>query len=161
MPGTTTSGNHNDQNARDTLLRQVQAKRTDVDRYLEATGRRRHRLVQVTIAGGAIAAALTASTALGGQPLADWLAATFALPAPAWQILCGVAAVCSVAATIAGQMHKSHNYDEHIARAQGVRADLEALALGLQSGHIDRRQAAEQLIESVRGATFLGPSEQR
>ena len=44
--------------------------------------------------------------------------ATFGFSAPAWQILCAAAAICSVAATISTQMLKSNNLDERVARAE-------------------------------------------
>lgn len=58
-------------------------------------------LVRTTIIAGSIATAFTAAPALGGQSLADWLTATFSLDAPPSQILCGIAAACSLAATVA------------------------------------------------------------
>jgi MFS family permease len=145
--------------ARNALIRRVQTKRTDVDTYLGASTRRRRRLVQVTIVAGSIAAALTAAPALGGPPLADWLTEAFALGTPSWRILCAIAALCSVAATVATQLHKSNNYDERIARAQGVRATLEVLEVGIVSGQLTRQQAASRFIKCVESASFIEPAD--
>lgn len=144
--------------ARNALIRRVQTKRTDVENYLGASTRRRRRLVQVTIVAGSIAAALTAAPALGGQPLADWLTEAFALATPSWRILCAVASLCSLAATVATQLHKSNNLDERIARAQGVRATLEVLEVGIVSGQLTRQQAASRFIECVESASFIEPA---
>jgi hypothetical protein len=104
-----TAPSSGDDEALETLERRVQAKRDDVDRYLAAAYRHRGRLVRVTIMSGSIASALTAAPALGGKPLADWLTAVFELSTPAWRILCLAAMMCSLAATIATQLHKSNN----------------------------------------------------
>jgi hypothetical protein len=137
------------------LERRVLAKRDGVDRYLAAAYRHRGRLVQVTIIAGSVAAALTAAPALGGKPLADWLTAAFGLSTPAWRILCLAAMMCSLAATIATQVHKSNNYEEHIARAQGVRAALEALDFRIVSGHVSQREATNQYLKCIQDASFI------
>jgi len=104
------------------LISRVRAKRAKVERYLRVVGARRRRLVNVTIVAGAIATMLTAAPALGGKPLAGWLTETFELSSPSWRILCALAAVCSLIAAVATQLHTSKNYEEHIARAQEIKA---------------------------------------
>jgi hypothetical protein len=106
------------------LLSGVRSKRTDVERYLRAVDSRRRRLATVTIVAAAVATLLTAPAALGGKPLADWLTETFALSSPSWRILCAIAAVCSLIAALATQLHASKNYEEHIRRAQEIRVTL-------------------------------------
>lgn len=137
------------------LERRVRTKREDVDRYLAAARRHRSRLVQVTIVAGSIAAGLTAGPALGGKPLADRITDAFGLDTPAWQILCLAAMLCSLAATIATQLHKSNNYEEHIVRAQDVRAALEALDFGIISGHLSRHEAMSRYLKCVESASFI------
>lgn len=139
----------------DDLRQRVEAKRRDVGRYLREARRRRRLLVQTTIIAGAIATALTAAPALGGQSLADWLTVTFALAAPSWQILCGIAAVCSLAATVATQLHKSNNYDERVARAQSAMAVLEELDVGLSGHDLDLDDATARYVECVKDTSFI------
>jgi hypothetical protein len=140
------------------LDRRVQAKRDDIDAYLAAACTRRGRLAQTTIIAGSFAAALTAAPALGGKPVSDWLTRSFGLSAtvPAWRILCLVAMICSLAATIATQLHKSNNYDEYIMRAQSVRAALEALDCGIASGHFNQREATDQYMKCIENSFFIG-----
>lgn len=88
--------------------------RRDVGRYLREARRRGCVLVPTTIIAGSIATAFTAAPALSGQSPADWLTATFSLDAPSSQILCGIAAACSLAATVATQLQKSNDYDERV-----------------------------------------------
>lgn len=143
------------------LLERIRAKRDDVDRYLTTTSRRGHALVHITILAGSISATLTASAALGGKPLADWLTETFALATPSWRILCAIAALCSLATTVATRLHSSHSYEEHIARARGLRAALEALEVSVASGHVGRRAATGQYIKYVEEASFIASAESR
>ena len=150
-----TASSNGDNETLSRLGRRVLAKRDDVDRYLAAAYRHRGRLAQVTIIAGSIAAAATAAPALGGKPLADWLTAAFGLSTPAWRILCLAAMMCSLAATIATQLQKSNNYEEHIARAQGVRAALEALDFGIASGHLSQREATDQYLKCIEDASFI------
>jgi hypothetical protein len=79
-------------------------------------------LINLAIIAGAVATVLTASPALGGVAFSDWLNETFGLSSPAWQVLCAGAAVCSLSAAIATQLLKSHNIEEHVARAEAVRS---------------------------------------
>lgn len=138
------------------LVRHVQTKRAEVERYLATVGAQSRRLVSVAIVAGAVAAALTAAPALGGQPFADWLTTTFSLSSPSWRILCAVACWCSMAATIATQLHRSRNYEELLARAQGARATLETLEVGIMSGHFSLHEATTQYLNCVESTSFIG-----
>lgn len=157
VPGASENGDE----AFDTLVPRIRAKRDDVQAYLRATRARRHRLVQTTIIAGAVAATLTAVPALGGEPLADWMTEAFALPAPSWRFLCAVAALCSFAATVATQMLKSHNYEERIVAAQGAQATLELLEIGIETGHVDGREATDQYAQTVKSTAFIDSSHER
>ena len=141
--------------ATDGLVSQVRAKRTEVNRYLRATGTRRRRLVNITLVAGTVATALTAAPALGGKSFADWLTTTFELSSPSWRILCAVAAVCSLAAAIATQLHTSKNYEENIARAQGIRATLEMLEVAISSHHLNQKEATGQYLKCIENTAFI------
>ena len=137
------------------LISRIRAKRAEVNRYLRATGARRRRLVTLTIVTGAIATALTTAPALGGKPLADWLTETFATSSPSWRILCALAAVCSLTAAVATQLHASKNYEEHIGRAQTIRATLETLEVAIASNHLSHKQATSQYLKCVENTSFI------
>jgi len=139
----------------DVLLAQVRTKRTEVERFLSRAVPMRRRLLNTTIVGGTVAAALTAAPAVGGQAFTKWLAAAFDLTSPAWQLLCGAAAVSSIAATVATQVLKSNNVDEHVARAQTCRARLEVLDVGLSTGRLDPAQAASDYMKCVEDVAFI------
>ena len=123
--------------------------------FSRAAATRRRRLHNLTIVAGTLAAALTAAPAFGGKPMADWLTAAWGLSAPSWRLLCGLAATCSIMATIATQVLKSHNVEENFTRAQEPRAHLEILDVGVVSGEIDASRAAEEYLACVKNASFI------
>jgi MFS family permease len=137
------------------LISSVRTKLADVERYLRAVNARRRRLVTVTIVAAAIATLLTAPAALGGKPLADWLTETFALSSPSWRILCAVAAVCSLIAALATQLHASKNYEEHIRRAQEIRVTLGMLEVAITLNHLNEHEATSQYLEIIESTSFI------
>jgi hypothetical protein len=137
------------------LLPRVQHKRAELERYIAAAAPRRRRLLNLTMFAGTAAAALTAAPALGGQAFTAWLTKSLGLGSPSWQLLCGAAAVCSLTATVATQLLKSHNIEEHVTRAQGIRAKLEMIEVGLASGHLDPSQATYEYLRCIEDSAFL------
>ena len=140
------------------LVTRIRDKRLQLERFLSAARPRRRRLINITIIGGSIAAALTAAPALGGQSFTAWLTGALGLTSPSWRLLCAAASICSIAATIATQLLKSHNIEEHVTRAQGCRAKLEVLEVGLTTGQLDTRQASTEYLKCVEDAAFLEAS---
>jgi len=137
------------------LLSQIRRKRAQLDSFLSGARPRKRRLLNTTILGGTFAAALTAGPAIGGQTFTAWLTSQLGLTSPSWRVLCGAASVCSVMATVATQLLKSHNVEEHVARAQGCRAKLEVLEVGLTIGQMDVRQATSEYLKCVEDAAFI------
>jgi hypothetical protein len=129
--------------------------RNQVADYLTHARARQRRLINLAIIAGAVATVLTASPALGGVSFSNWLNETFGFSSPAWQVLCAGAAVCSLAAAISTQLLKSHNLDEHVARAEAVRAKLEALDLGRITGRLTQEQVATEYSACIEQASFL------
>lgn len=137
------------------LLARIRDKRRQVEGFVAATLPRKRRLLNVTIFGGTLAAALTAGPAAGGASFTAWLTSTLGLTSPSWQLLCGAAAACSVAATVSTQLLKSQHIEEHVARAQSCRAKLEVLEIGLTTGHLEAAQATTEFIRCVEEVSFL------
>lgn len=140
----------------DELLSRVRSTRARVDAFVAAASPRKHRLINLTIVGGTLAAALTAAPAMGGPSFTAWLTMTLGLDSPSWRLLCGAASVSSMTATIATQLLKSTHLEEHLARALGCRARLEALEVGLTLGHLDARHAAAEYLKCVEDAALSG-----
>jgi MFS family permease len=139
----------------DYLLTQIATKRTQVDRFVAAAAPRKRRLVNLAIVAGTLAAALTTGPALGGQTFTAWLTKSFGLASPAWQLLCGGAAICSVSATVATQLLKSQNVEEHVARAHSCRAKLDVLEIGLKTGQIDVPRATSEYMRCLEESAPL------
>lgn len=137
------------------LAGRIRQKRAELDAFLSAARPRKRRLLNTTIVGGTLAAALTAGPAVGGASFTAWLTMALGLTSPSWRLLCAAASVSSIMATVATQLLKSHNIEEHVARAVGCRAKLEALDLGLALGQLDLRQATTEYLKCVEDAAFL------
>ena len=140
------------------LLDRVRSKHAEVDTYLEFNSRRRRLLVNLVIIAGALAALLTAPPAVGGKPFTDWLQQLFHSTAPAWQFLCLFACLASLASVIAIQVQKSNNYDEHIVRAQGLRAALEVLEVSITCGSLTIDKATSQFLKCLEDSSFMEPA---
>lgn len=140
------------------LLETVRQKRRQVDAFLTSAVPRKRRLMNITIAAGAVAAALTAAPAAGGQTFTTWMTTAMGLTSPSWRLLCGIATVCSIMATVATQLLKSNNLEERVIRAQSCRAKLEVLEIGIVAGQLDPARATAQYIECVGDVAFIeGP----
>jgi hypothetical protein len=137
------------------VLGWMKQKRPEVETYLRLAASRRRVLINTTIIAGTLAATLTAAPALGGKSFADWLTSTLSLSSPAWQLLCGVASLCSLAAALATQLLKSHNIEERVTRAQGARAKFELLEIGMESGLITPTEAASDYMKCIGDITFI------
>jgi MFS family permease len=140
---------HND------LLSWIRHKRAGVENYLTSALSRRRLLLNLTIIAGTCAAVLTTAPALGGKSMADWLTVTFGLSSPSWRLLCGLAAVCSLTATLATQLLKAHNLEERITRAQNVRSRLEILEVSMASRDLNYAQAVDQYMACIKDTSFL------
>ena len=139
----------------DDILGRIRAKRAEVDRFLATAVPRKRRLLNTTIVGGSLAAALTAGPAVGGQPFTAWLTMAMGLTSPSWRLLCGAASAASIMATVATQLLKSNNIEQNIGRAQSARAKLEVLETTVTLGQIDPRQAVAEFLKCVEDAAFL------
>jgi hypothetical protein len=141
--------------ANENILGKIRQKRGQLERFLSSARPRKRRLINTTIVGGTIAAALTAAPAVGGASFTMWLTAALGLTSPSWRILCGAAFVCSAASTVATQLLKSQNLEEYVSRAQGCRAKLEVLEVGLTAGQLEAQQATSEYLKCVEDTPFL------
>jgi hypothetical protein len=153
MSGTPSARGRSD--AQRDLLSSIRHKRNEAVAYLRTVDARRRLLLNVTIIAGACAASLTAAPALGGKSLADWITSTFDLRSPSWQILCALAAACSLLATVSTQLLRSHNIDEHVMGARNALARLEVLEIAIISKQMDNAQAVSEYMRCIEGMPFI------
>ncbi len=139
----------------DDLLKRIKDKRTAIETYLATAQPRKRHLLNMTIGGGTLAAALTAGPAVGGASFTAWLTQSLGLRSPSWRLLCAAASVSSVVATVATQLLKSNNVEANVIQAQSCRAKLEVLEVALTLGQLDTAQATTEFLKCVESAAFL------
>jgi cytochrome bd-type quinol oxidase subunit 2 len=137
------------------LITRISGKRAQLEAFIARAVPRKRRLLNLTLVAGTLAAALTAGPAAGGASFTAWLTQALELTSPSWRLLCGVASVCSITATVATQLLKSQNVEEQVARAQSCRAKLEVLEIGLESGEIAPSHATAEYMRCVEESSFL------
>ena len=137
------------------LASRIAQKRSQVEAFVARAVPRKRRLLNLTIVAGTLAAALTAGPAAGGATFTGWLTMTLGLTSPSWRLLCGLASMCSLAASVSTQMLKSQQIEEHVVRAQSCLAKLEVLEIGLSAGEIDASRATAEYMRCVEEASFL------
>jgi len=112
-------------------------------------------MLTLAVLAGALATLFAGAPAVGGKALSDSLGATFGLSSPVWQLLCTVAALCSLAAAVSTQLLKSQNIEEHVSKAEGVRARLEILEVGRITGTLTPEQVAAEYTACVALVSFI------
>jgi hypothetical protein len=137
------------------LSTMIQVTRGDVSAYLDKARARQRRLLTLAVVAGALATLFAGAPAVGGKALSDSLDATFGLSNPAWQLLCTFAALCSLAAAISTQLLKSQNLEEHISKAENVRARLEIVDIGRVTGTLTPEQVAAEYTACVALVSFI------
>lgn len=158
-PAAAAGGGHEAGMTLSELLDRVRSKRAEVDKYLAFNFRRRRLLVNFVVIAGASAALLTAPPAVGGKPFTEWLQGVFPSLAPSsWRFLCLLACLASLASVVAIQIQKSNNYEEHIARAQGLRAALEVLEFSITCGSLTIHKATSQFLKCLEDSSFMEPA---
>jgi hypothetical protein len=131
----------------------ITSTRDEVSAYLTYARARQRRLLNVAILAGALGTALVAPLAIAGKPLSDSLSP--ALGFPVWQLVCGLAAICSLVAATATQLLKSQNLEERIARAESARARLGILDMGRITGSLTPAQVSTEYAACVELVSFI------
>ncbi len=138
------------------LLDRMETKREELLAYMSKVRPRKRRLTNLTLFCGSAATVLTATPGLGGEAVTSWLALNvFGATAPAWQILCLGATLCTVTATVATQILKSRDLEVKLIKAQTAAAKLEVIATDLQSGNIENQRASAEYLRCVEDTAFL------
>ena len=133
----------------------IQGTRGEVNGYLSKARARARRLLTLAVVAGALATLFAGAPAVGGKAMSDSLDATFGFSSPVWQVLCTVAAICSLAAAISTQLLKSQNLEERVSKAESVRARLEILDIGRITGTLTPEQIAAEYTACVALVSFI------
>lgn len=96
------------------------------------------------------------ATGKTGKDLSHWLSATLGLSIQGWQLLCSLAASCSLVAAVAIQLLKSENLEEQcIARAESIRAKFGILDSGRITGSVTPAQASTEYAACLELISFI------
>lgn len=133
------------------LLYRIDGRRASIDEYLQRARPRGGRLVTVAIVSSALSAVFTAGPALGGEPFAESVATTLALPndSVVWRSLCFLALGVSLVAAITTNLARSQDTERKIAAAESANAELEGLRTLVAFGQVSVGDAATQYQQAV------------
>jgi hypothetical protein len=133
------------------LLARIEMRRVSIDEYLQKARPRGGRLMTVAIVSSAIAAALTAGPALGGETFTEVVSKGLALPSDllVWRFLCLFALVVSIIAAISTNLARSQDTERKIAAAESASAELEGLSTLVAFGQVPVGAAAKQYQQFV------------
>ena len=138
------------------LVDEVGNRRLEVREYLQSARPGAVRLTSTSIICSAMAAALTAGPALGGQSFAQAIQHALGLPesSTVWRLLCFGAVVVSVLAAISTGLLKSSDTTAHIATAEIAKGKLDGLFIRLKfEGNAEH--APEELAEIIATVPFI------
>ncbi len=123
---------------RQDLLRRVNARRAAVEVFLRERRPRIKRRVTATLVLTSLSAVLTAGPGIGGTSFAESLDGTFNLgdSSDVWQILCFLALLVSVCATVLTAIDKANDSAARLSAVEAADAELEGLAMLLEFGHL-------------------------
>ncbi|NRR30933.1 hypothetical protein HSX11_12160 [Oxalobacteraceae bacterium] len=138
----------------DALLNRVREKRRRIAAFNDKFGPRGALLTNVSIVSSAIATLLTAGPAIGGFRLTQALGQV-SDNSPSWRVLCAGAALCSLIATIATNLFRTHDIASRLARAQACDAKLEALEIMVELKQLTLKEATSRFEKYIPDVSFI------
>ncbi len=146
-----------DLRTRKQLRARIQARRADIDEFLERARPRRNTLTNVSIVCSSLAAFFTAVPSVGGPEGMKSLAENLGLggPAAAWRPLCIFAFIVAVAAAVAANLHKSHDLPAQVAAAEACNSELESLLATLDFDDLPLHDAVDRYQEAIKKIPFV------
>lgn len=152
-------GNNMDENGknRQELLRRIEVQRVNIGNFIRRVRPRSVRLANTSIIGSAIAAVLTAGPAFGGLSFAGAVQHALSLSSSStvWRVLCLVAMLVSLVATISVQLGKSQDMAAQLRAAEACDTELEGLQTLLELQHLPVRNAAELYRNYIAKIPFV------
>jgi hypothetical protein len=142
---------------RQELLRRIGAQRANIDAFLRQVRPRSVRLANISIISSAAAAIFTAGPALGGVSFAEAVQRAFSLSTNSvvWRVLCLVAMLVSLVATISIQLSKSQNTAAQLSAAEACDTELEGLQTLLELAQLPVRDAADLYLKYISKIPFV------
>ncbi|WP_138760604.1 hypothetical protein, partial [Modestobacter altitudinis] len=139
------------------LLETIQNRRGAIQAYVREKEPVSTRLLTISIVSSAMAAALTAGPAFGGENFAETVQAGFSLakPSAVWRVLCFGAVVVSVTAAVSAQLTKEHDLRSRIGAAEAAGVMLDGLRTRLEFGRMSIQDAAQEYQDIIAGIPFV------
>jgi len=134
------------------LLTKIKTKRQQISEYLAKTEPRYYLLMNCSIFGSAVAAALTAGPAFGGESFISFIKEKEIMVSfgkPIWQMLCLVATILSTLAVIAFGILRSYRITSKISSARSCDAKLEGIQTMLELGQANVEQATQDYTQCL------------
>ena len=143
--------------SRQELLQHIGVERANIDTFVRRVQPRSARLANTSIISSAIATVLTAGPALGGVSFATAVQHAFSLSSSSavWRVLCFVAMLVSLVATISVQLGKSQDTAAQLRAAEACDTELEGLQTLLELQQIPVPRAAELYIKYIAKIPFV------
>src|SRR3712207_2633743 len=139
------------------LLLTIEHRRDAIEAYVREKPPASGRLSTISIVSSAIAAALTAGPALGGERFTASVQDGLDLDrAPTvWRVLCFAALAVSVTAAIAANLARANDLTSRIAAAEAAGAMLHGLHTRLRFAGLSLEDAVQEYRDIVAGIPFV------
>lgn len=148
---------NNDAGARQELLARITARRESINAFVRTVRSRTGRLANLSVISSAVAAALTAGPALGGQSFVNSAQTGLALEksSTVWQVLCVGALVVSLVAVISTTMYKSQDFTARLSAAEACNVELDGLQIIVELGDLPVPDAIKLYQQYIAKIPFV------
>ncbi len=142
---------------RQQLAAHIARRRSEINSYLRRAKPRRKRLVNVSVTGSTLAAAVTVGPSVGGTDFTSAVQSIFSLAndSTVWRILCLCAVFLSVGAALATNLSNSHSASEHLSAAEAASAELDGLESAVAFGHLPIEDAVKLYGQYTAKVSFI------
>jgi len=139
------------------LLRKIEDERAHIEQFLAVARPRCARLTAITIVSSALAAALTAGPALGGQTFTTWAGHVFGIKTAVgvWQPLCLIVMLVSITAAISVNLNQSSKTESRITSAEVCNTELACLQTLIEFHQLPLDEALKLYQQHLSRVPFL------
>lgn len=146
-----------DDSVRQELLQRIRSRRSSIDAFVRQVEPRGARLNNVSIVCSALATALTAGPAVGGEQFSGAVTNLLQLSSDSivWQSLCLLAMLLTIIVTVITNMQKSSDTTSRLAAAHACSAQLEGLETAVVLGQTQVAEAVKLYQQYIATIPFI------
>ena len=139
------------------LAAKIAARRASISDFVRRMRPRSTRLANVSIVSSAVAAALTAGPAMGGQTFSETVRNGLSLSqdSTVWRTLCIGALIVSLVAAISANLMKSQDLIARLSAAEACNAELEGLQTLLEFQQLPLKDAVSLYRQYIAKIPFV------